>query len=194
MGAYGRGKLAAERALMTIADERELTVRIVRPLCLVFGPEPLGNLQRLFKLMTVPIFPILDIADNKRSMIHVDDVVGAMLALDQSDRCARGEHTCSADRAAYSRKNYSARWLWRSMTASGAVPCSGVLWALAKVGDVAGKLLGRRRMPLDSHSFEKLSGIRVVRRLGAGRRHRSDLSADSNLSFNNGSRPAGGRV
>ena len=33
---------------------------------------------------------------------------------------------------------------------------SGVVWALAKVGDVAGKLL-RRRMPLDSHSFEKLS-------------------------------------
>ena len=155
MGAYGRSKLAAERALLTIADERELTVRIVRP-CLVFGPEPVGNLQRLFKLMTVPIFPILDIADNKRSMIHVDDVVGAMLALAQSDRCARRAYVLSGPCA------YSTQELQRAMALAiddGKWRCSmpsGVIRALAKVGDVAGKLL-RRRMPLDSHSFEKLS-------------------------------------
>ena len=155
-GAYGRSKLAAERALLTIADQRDLTVRIVRP-CLVFGPEPVGNLKRLFKLMTVPVFPILDICDNKRSMIHVDDVVGALLALAQIDKGSKPAYVLSGPHA------YSTEELQRAMAAAidgGKWRCSvpsGFLRVLAKLGDVIGKIL-RRRMPLDSHSFEKLSG------------------------------------
>jgi UDP-glucose 4-epimerase len=94
-GIYGKTKREAELALLKIGKESGMHVSIIRP-SLVYGPNVKGNL----KLMLVGIkkgwFPPLPETGNKRSMIHVDDLVRAILLVADDDR-ANGEIFIATD-------------------------------------------------------------------------------------------------
>jgi len=67
---YGKSKLEAEQLIDQLPDD-DFTVAILRP-PMVYGKGCKGNYQRLAKLaVTTPIFPDID---NKRSMIHIDNL------------------------------------------------------------------------------------------------------------------------
>lgn len=67
---YGKTKLAAEKKLQKLADE-QFKVAILRP-PMVYGENCPGNYTRLKKMAKIlPIFPDID---NKRSMVHVDNL------------------------------------------------------------------------------------------------------------------------
>ena len=72
--AYGRGKLAIERALLAAARETGLDVVIMRP-PLVYGPGVKGNFRALMRLVAsgVPL-PLAGI-DNRRSLVFLDNLV-----------------------------------------------------------------------------------------------------------------------
>jgi UDP-glucose 4-epimerase len=94
-GIYGNTKREAELALLKIGKESDMHVSIIRP-SLVYGPNVKGNLKLMLSGIKKGWFPPLPETGNKRSMIHVDDLVRAILLVADDDR-ANGEIFIATD-------------------------------------------------------------------------------------------------
>jgi len=77
-GIYGRTKREAELKVLEIGSQSGMCVSIVRP-SLVYGPEVKGNLALMQLGVKKGWFPPLPETGNRRSMIHVDDLVRALV-------------------------------------------------------------------------------------------------------------------
>lgn len=106
-GVYGKTKREAELRLLELGKESDMIVSIIRP-SLVYGPNAKGNLQLMLSSIKNGWFPPLPETSNKRSMIHVDDLVLAIFLVASYDR-ANGEIYIVTDGAPYSsREIYNA--------------------------------------------------------------------------------------
>jgi UDP-glucose 4-epimerase len=85
--AYGRSKLAAERALVEAARGSGLEWSIVRA-PLVLGPGARANLRALLRLCDSPWPLPFGAVDNRRSFVHVDDLVRLLLACGERPQAA----------------------------------------------------------------------------------------------------------
>jgi len=94
-GIYGETKRQAEKKLLEIGCQSGMSVTIIRP-TLVYGPNLKGNLQLMFSGIKSGWFPPLPETGNKKSMIHVDDLVRAILLVSEDDR-AIGEIFIATD-------------------------------------------------------------------------------------------------
>jgi nucleoside-diphosphate-sugar epimerase len=104
---YGKTKREAELKLLEIGKDSGMHVSIIRP-SLVYGPNVKGNLQLMLSGVRAGWFPPLPETGNKRSMIHVDDLVLAILLVANDDR-ANGEIFIATDGVPYSsREIYNA--------------------------------------------------------------------------------------
>jgi len=122
-GIYGKTKREAELKLLKIGKESDMHVSIIRP-SLVYGPNVKGNLQ----LMLSGIrgwFPPLPETGNKRSMIHVDDLVRAILLVADDDR-ANGEIFIATDGTPH-----SSRYIYNAMCS--ALDKSIPKWSVPKI-------------------------------------------------------------
>jgi nucleoside-diphosphate-sugar epimerase len=75
---YGRSKLRAEEALISLASQSSMTWTILRP-TLVYGPGNPGNMERLLKLVKRRLPLPLGAIDNCRSFIYVENLVDAIV-------------------------------------------------------------------------------------------------------------------
>ena len=152
--AYGKSKLAAERAVLDAAGRFGMHVVNLR-LSMVYGAGGRGNLERMGRLVARGLFPPLPETGNHRSMIHVDDVIAAMRLVAADKRAAGGTYILAGDEAPSGRELYDAlrealgmppvRWsVPRALLALGAAG-----------GDMIGQLM-RRRMPLNSEVLDRL--------------------------------------
>lgn len=107
-GVYGRTKREAELKLLKIGRESNMHVSIIRP-SLVYGPGAKGNLQLMLSAVKKGWWPPLPETGNKRSMIHVDDLVKAILLVLKYD-CTNGEIYIVTDG-----RLYSSRELYETM-------------------------------------------------------------------------------
>ena len=106
-GIYGKTKREAELRLLKIGKESGMHISIIRP-SLVYGPDVKGNLKSMLLGVEKGWFPPLPETGNKRSMIHVDDLVRAILLVAGDDR-ANGEIFIATDGAPHSsREIYNA--------------------------------------------------------------------------------------
>jgi len=106
-GVYGKTKREAEIELLKIGKESGMHVSIIRP-SLVYGPNVKGNLALMLSGIQKGWFPPLPETGNKRSMIHVDDLVRAILLIAEDDR-ANGKIFIATDGTPYSsREIYNA--------------------------------------------------------------------------------------
>ncbi len=106
-GIYGKTKREAELRLLKIGKESGMHISIIRP-SLVYGPDVKGNLKSMLLGVEKGWFPPLPETGNKRSMIHVDDLVRAILLVADDDR-ANGEIFIATDGAPHSsREIYNA--------------------------------------------------------------------------------------
>jgi len=94
-GVYGITKREAELELLKMGEASGMHVSIIRP-SLVYGPNVKGNLQLMLSGIKKGWFPPLPETSNKRSMIHVDDLVRAILLV-AKDRRANGEIFIATD-------------------------------------------------------------------------------------------------
>jgi len=94
-GIYGRTKREAELELLKIGKKSSMHVSIIRP-SLVYGPNVKGNLQLMLSGIKKGWFPPLPETGNRRSMIHVDDLVQAILLVSE-DKRANGEIYIATD-------------------------------------------------------------------------------------------------
>lgn len=155
-GAYGRSKREAEELVLAAGREHGMHVSVLR-LPLVYGPGNKGNLARMIESIARNRFPPPPEVHNKRSMVHVDDVVQALFLATVNDR-ANGRVYIVTDGQAYSvRELYVLirRALGRNAP-RWSVP-AGVWRAAAGCGDVLERLFPIRA-PLTSPALEKLFG------------------------------------
>ena len=85
---YGKTKREAEVKLLEIVKDSEMHVSIIRP-SLVYGPNVKGNLQLRLSGVKAGWFPPLPEIGNRRSMIHVDDLVRAILLISKDKQANR---------------------------------------------------------------------------------------------------------
>jgi UDP-glucose 4-epimerase len=102
-GIYGKTKREAELKLLKIGKESGMHVSIIRP-SLVYGPNVKGNLQLMLSGIKSGWFPPLPETGNKRSMIHVDDLVRAILLVAEDNR-AIGEIFIATDGTPHSSRD-----------------------------------------------------------------------------------------
>ena len=98
-GFYGKSKRAAELKLLEMGESSGMHISIVRP-ALVYGPGVKGNLRKMISGIKNGWFPPLPQTNNCRSMIHVDDLIRAMLFV-ANDYHTNGEIYIATDGMSY---------------------------------------------------------------------------------------------
>lgn len=99
-GIYGKTKREAELILLKLAKESKIHMTILRS-SLVYGPSMKGNLGTMFLWIKNGWFPPLPKTSNQRSMIHVDDLVRALIFVSKTPE-ANGEIYTVTDGTPYS--------------------------------------------------------------------------------------------
>lgn len=151
---YGRAKLVAEQLVLGRGKDCGMHVCVLR-LPLAYGPGVKGNLLQMIEAIDRDRFPPLPKVNNRRSMVHVDDVVHA-LCLVAGNSKANGKVYLVTDGQNYSTHDIylllrqalgrcSPRW---------AIPISAMR-AAAVVGDMVGRIRGRPA-PFNSATLIKL--------------------------------------
>lgn len=167
---YGRAKRAAEERTLVVGRDFGMHVVNLRP-ALVYGPGMKANLARLIAAVRCGWCPPLPETGNRRSLVHVDDVVQAAL-LAAAHPAARGQTYLLTDG-----RSYSGRELYLMIrralgysTPRWAVP-AGLLYGAAALADGARWLSGRQgrstRIALDKLlGWACYDSSRIERELG----------------------------
>jgi nucleoside-diphosphate-sugar epimerase len=151
---YGRSKYEAEQLVLHGGFVPHPVV--IRP-CMVYGNSHKGNLPKMIKAIRRGLFPPLPEFNNRRSMVHVEDVVAAAL-LAAENPMAAGQIYIVSDRQAY-----STHQLYNLIRQALGMPPKqwtipvNMLDSMAKIGDMIGRLSGRRFL-FDSDALRKLKG------------------------------------
>ena len=166
---YGKSKLEAE---MLVLDGGYVAFPTVLRLTMVYGNSSKGSLPRMVSAISKNRFPPFPKIENKRSMIHINDVVrGAILAA--STQVSAGKTYILSDGI-----DYSTRQLYEIICQS--IGKKIPLWTvpvlslhfIAKIGDLLRLIIGRQIL-FDSDDLQKL----------IGNSHYSSKKAESELGF-----------
>ncbi len=153
--AYGRAKLTAERLVLAAGEQHGIHVSVIRP-PLIYGGENKGHLRQVIQTIDRGLFPPLPEVHNRRSMVHIDDVVQALWLMAENPT-ARGQTYIVTDGWIY-----STRYLYIQICAAlgRTVPRWTVPLSVLRTGAQMGDVARRVRCPFffDSRSLEKLIG------------------------------------
>jgi nucleoside-diphosphate-sugar epimerase len=173
---YGRSKVEAEDLVHDYTMTARLRSVSLR-LPLVYGPQNKGNIQRMIWAIDHYLFPPFPDLPNRRSLVHVTNVVeAALLAALQTPK--------SPSYIVTDCRPYSTRELY-TMTCGALgrrvpqwqVPLRALI-LLGKFGTLVGRTT-RRRFPIDSESLAKLTGSAWY----SSRRISQELGYDPVLDF-----------
>lgn len=167
---YGQAKRAAEERVWEAGVKHGMHVVNLR-LAMVYGSGGRGNLERMARGIRAGWFPPLPETGNRRSLVHVDDVVAAIRLVADAP-AANGRTYIVADPEACSGRHlYDAlREALRMPPATWRIPAP-VLRFAGRLGDGAGVLL-RRPLPMNAEIVDRLLGsacyspLRIERELG----------------------------
>lgn len=154
--AYGRAKRAAEAAVLAAGERHGMRVTVLRP-AMVFGAGGRGNLERMAGLVRRGLFPPLPETGNRRSLVHVSDLVAAMRLVAADSRAAGRTYIVAHPVTPSGRGLYDALRQSLGMPPVGWAVPRAVLHGLARCGDAV-EGLARRRVPLDSEALDRLLG------------------------------------
>lgn len=151
---YGISKRAAEEAVIDAGKRFGMHVVNLR-LAMVYGRGVRGSLDRLARGLTAGWFPILPETGNRRSLIHLDDVVDAIRLVADCPKANRRTYIVSDS------KSYSGRELCESIRSI--IPAPRISWQIpeapmrlaGKFGDVL-RYFSRYPVPISSELISKL--------------------------------------
>lgn len=152
--AYGQAKRAAEHAVLEAGAKHGLHVVNLR-LAMVYGRGGRGNLARMIDGIRAGWFPPLPETGNRRSLVHVDDVVSAIRQV-ATDPRANGQTYIVADPIAY-----SGRQIYDQIRAALGMPPRRwqiprrLLRTAGQMGDLLGSCL-QLASPLNSAAVSRL--------------------------------------
>ncbi len=152
---YGRSKLEAENLVREWGSRHGVMTTCLR-LPLVYGPGNKGNMLRMIDAVARRRFLIIGNGENKRSMVYVDNVVDAAIAV-ANRTGADAELFIVTDGA-----DYSLQHLYQTIALSlGMKPLAtriplGVARLGANAADAAGRVLGREA-PYGTRALDKMT-------------------------------------
>jgi UDP-glucose 4-epimerase len=157
---YGKAKRAAEDAVLEAGLKHSMHVVNLR-LSMVYGRGGKGNLERMARLIRAGWFPPLPETGNRRSLVHVTDVIAAIRFVATSP-LANGGTYIIADSNTYSGRHiYDALKAYieegsgsSARNSTWSIP-EGLLRAGGVLGDILEALL-RRSIPLNSDTIARL--------------------------------------
>lgn len=156
-GVYGQTKREAELKLLEMGQQSDMHISIVRP-SLVYGPGVKGNLRLMQVAIEKGWFPPLPELNNQRSMIHVDNLVQALMLVAE-DKRANGEIFIATDGIPY-----SSRDIYEALCHS--IGKSPKRWSVPKfLFDLVAQLSPRKRYQIvkllgdERYSSEKLQSL-----------------------------------
>ncbi len=140
---YGKSKLRAEELVLRVGKERGLHVCSLRP-PLVYGDNPRGNLAKMIRTINKGYFPPLPEVGHKRSMIHVKDLVDAVI-LSSENSLASGKFYYVTDGMTYSTRQLHVliSEALKKRKSNWYVPLS-LLKSVAFIGDIFSKVTHQR--------------------------------------------------
>ena len=154
--AYGQAKRAAEAAVLEAGQRHEMHVVNLR-LAMVYGAGGRGNLERMGRLVRRGLFPPLPETGNRRSLVHVDDVVAALRLVAGDQRANGRAYIVASPEAPSGRTLFNAlRSALGMPQCTWSVPAS-MLRVAARCADGV-ETLSKRRMPFDSEVLDRLLG------------------------------------
>jgi len=167
---YGKAKRAAEVAVLEAGARYGMHVVNLR-LAMVYGRGGRGSLERMARAIQAGWFPPLPETGNRRSLVHVQDVV-EVVRLVAARPEANGRTYIIADARVYSGREIqdAIRAVLRKPSLRWSVP-AGLLRMSGAAGDALGALL-HRPLPLSSEVVDRLIGsacyspTRIERELG----------------------------
>ncbi|RIX43573.1 MAG: NAD-dependent epimerase/dehydratase family protein [Rhodocyclales bacterium GT-UBC] len=151
---YGESKRAAENVVLATGQRFNMHVVNLR-LAMVYGRHGRGNLERMAALVGRGVFPPLPETGNRRSLVHVRDVVDVVRHVSQDPRANGRTYIVASPHAP------SGRELFDAIRAALGLPKSNIhipeamLKLLARLGDGI-QLCARRRVPFNSDVLSKL--------------------------------------
>jgi UDP-glucose 4-epimerase len=155
---YGKTKREAEIKLLEIGRHSGMHVSIMRP-SLVYGPGVKGNLRLMQAGIEKGWFLPLPEVNNRRSMIHVDDLVQALILVAEDDR-ANGEIYIATDGHLY-----SSRQIYEANCAILGKPVPQ--WSVPRVFfDVVSRLSSRLRYKVDKLFGDECYSSKKLQSLG----------------------------
>jgi nucleoside-diphosphate-sugar epimerase len=153
---YGLSKREAEKRLLDFGRRSSMHVSVLRP-ALVYGPDAKGNLLRMIGAIDAGRFPPLPETANRRSMVHVDDLIEAAWLVATHPQ-ANGEVYIVSDGEAYSGRQI---YEWITEALGRKLPAwhipALVLGIAATVGDIFQRIPGCR-VPFSSEVLKRLTG------------------------------------
>lgn len=158
---YGRSKREAEEIVLEAGARSGMHVCTLRP-ALVYGPGVKGNLRRMMELIDRGWFPPPPAVDNRRSMVHVDDLVEAALLAGREAQANGRTYIVSDAEPVSTRQVYE----WMCEVLGRPVPGWAVPVPLLRVAAAAGGAAGwitRRPMPLNREVLGRLLGSACYR-------------------------------
>jgi nucleoside-diphosphate-sugar epimerase len=150
---YGKAKALAESIVLEAGFPHAVVLRPV----MIYGPGEKGNLPRMVHAVQRGRFPPLPDNGNRRSMIHMEDVVEYCLRAATYPIAAGNTYILAAPEALSTRQLYD---LIRASLSLSRINWSVPMFLLksaALTGSLLGKLL-HKRMPLDCDTLRKLTG------------------------------------
>lgn len=102
---YGKSKLAAEKFASQVGLQFGIRVINLR-LCMVYGAGGQGNLERMVRYVRKGIFPPLPETNNHRSMVHISDVIQAIMCVSESDHLKSNSYIVTGPDAPSGRQIY----------------------------------------------------------------------------------------
>jgi len=172
---YGRAKLEAEKLVLDAGKEHGMHVCVLR-LPLVYGRDNQGNIPRMIAAIDHGRFPPLPEVHNKRSMVHVDDAIEALLLSAKKEEARNKVYIVTDDQAYSTHQIYEliCNALGRR-AARTAVPVP--IWKIgARIGDLVGRIRGKPFV-FNSEKLDKLFGSawyssdKIRRELGFNSKH-----------------------
>jgi nucleoside-diphosphate-sugar epimerase/GT2 family glycosyltransferase len=152
---YGMAKREAERLVLSAGQRCGVHTAVLR-LPMVYGGHNAGNLSRMISSIEHGRFPPLPEVHNRRSMVHVDDVVQALLLAAERENANDQTYLITDDEV------YSARRIYESICAAlGRRPPvwhvpAWLLWAAGRLGNILRAF--RLPAPLTTEALRKLLG------------------------------------
>jgi nucleoside-diphosphate-sugar epimerase len=154
--AYGRAKREAEDVVLEAGVRHGMHVANLR-LAMVYGAGGRGNLERMAALVRRGWFPPLPESGNRRSLVHVSDVVAAMRRVADDPRANGRTYIVADPQPVSGRGLYDALRDVLGMPEQGWAVPRALLEGLARLGDVL-EAVGGRRLPFDSEVLDRLLG------------------------------------
>ncbi len=154
--AYGRAKLAAEGAVLEAGERYGMHVVNLRP-CMVYGRGGRGNLDRMAHAISRGLFPPLPETHNRRSLVHVEDLVNAIRLVTARPEANARTYIVASQEAPSGRQLYDAIRSTLGLPAiRWSIPASS-LQVAGLIGDALG-WAGRRPFPINSEAVDRLLG------------------------------------